>query len=94
MEATTVSDYEAWVVGWCFVLRPMMVPMLHTNGITAYALADTRLVSGRLDAHMVIVTLMFRSLDQLSDHSLNDANIAVERTADYSTSECNPEIRS
>lgn len=38
------------------------------------------------------LTLMLRSLHQLSDHGLNNSNVAVEETADSSTDQGNPDV--
>jgi hypothetical protein len=71
----------------------MIVPMLHTNGMTAYALASNQSASSFPVIRIEVLTLMLRPLDQLSDHGLNYANVAIERTADNSTSECDPKVR-
>lgn len=68
----------------------MMVPMLHTNGITAYAFA-TQLSAYAIQWRVVSLTLVRRIHDELANHGLDDANIAIEHTADKATCKGNPE---
>ena len=70
----------------------MMVPILHTNGMTAYAFANNWSISSSFSVYATALTFMLGSLDQLADHGLNDANVAIERTTDDPAGECNPKV--
>jgi hypothetical protein len=70
----------------------MIVPMLHTKGITAYALAIQNQLALKNDD--MLLTLVRRVLDQLADHGLNHSDVAVQCTTDKTASEGNPDVRS
>ena len=70
---------------------PIIVPMDHTKGMTAYAFAASRqyaYIRICLFAH----TLMLRIRDHLPNHSLNDAHVSVESSTECSADECHPEV--
>ena len=80
----------AWLEGEGY-LRPMMVPMLHTKGMTAYAFAT-------FCQHLLIfsivcelLTFMLGVLDELANHGLNDSNVSVQYTTKDPACKCHPE---
>jgi hypothetical protein len=73
----------------------MIVPMLQTNGITAYALGSCSgffTISPTLEqkhesANRTQVMQIARD-----SHCLDHADVAIERTTEDSSCECNPEV--
>lgn len=64
------------------IAGPMIVPILHTNGMTAYARAAT-VNSISYSTEGADLTLMLWLLDQLSNHGLNDSNVPIFNRVSY-----------
>lgn len=71
---------------------PMIVPMDHTKGITEKARATELAQCEAWWSEERILTLMLRLGDQFTNHGLDDADVAVKKTADGSASQSNPDV--
>lgn len=65
---------------------PMIVPTLHTNGITAYALAGCCQYATLRLTSIQILTLMLRILHHFTHHGLDDAHASIETSTKCSAS--------
>lgn len=72
-------------------LRPMMVPMLHTKGMTAYALAVFWVSIHSSPWWRTLLTFMLGVFDELTNHGLDYSNVSVQYTTKNSACKCHPE---